>query len=267
MKRCLFCKADSSASRSVEHIIPESLGNTTAVLPPGVVCDTCNNYFARKVEAPFLQSPAVLHLRFHQRLENKRGRVPSVLGFIRPDIPASITFCTRTETNFVEVPQAAFRELANAKRGELILPLGGSPPSSNVISRFMAKVALEAMAARLTAYTEGVAYLCDEVQLDEIREHARLGRTERWPVHIRRLYPAEGMVLSPEGRAEQVVHEFDFLMTPANEWYFILAIFGMEFTINMGGPDVEGYQRWLDGNGGVSPLYSGKNGTPYEMPR
>lgn len=27
-KRCLFCKADSGASRNREHIIPESLGNT-----------------------------------------------------------------------------------------------------------------------------------------------------------------------------------------------------------------------------------------------
>jgi hypothetical protein len=54
--RCIFCKNDSSNSKSVEHIIPESLGNTTRTLPKGVVCDTCNNYFARKVEKPFLEA-------------------------------------------------------------------------------------------------------------------------------------------------------------------------------------------------------------------
>ena len=48
--RCLFCKQDSSNTKSVEHIIPESLGNKTLILPRGYVCDKCNNYFAIKVE-------------------------------------------------------------------------------------------------------------------------------------------------------------------------------------------------------------------------
>jgi hypothetical protein len=76
--RCLFCKQDSSRSVGREHIIPESLGNTTQVLPPGVVCDGCNNYFARKVERPFLQAAAILQLRFQQALPNKKGRVPKL---------------------------------------------------------------------------------------------------------------------------------------------------------------------------------------------
>src|SRR5215217_7224004 len=89
--RCIFCKADSSASHSIEHIIPESLGNTRFVLPRGIVCDCCNNYFARKVEAPFLTSPALRYLRFHEELGNKRGRVPSVEGLILPNIPVRVT--------------------------------------------------------------------------------------------------------------------------------------------------------------------------------
>ena len=52
-----FCNKDSSTSRSVEHIIPESFGNTDHVLPVGVVCDACNQYFARKVERQILESP------------------------------------------------------------------------------------------------------------------------------------------------------------------------------------------------------------------
>ena len=43
--RCLFCKQDSSSTKSVEHIIPESIGNKTLILPLGYVCDKCNNYF------------------------------------------------------------------------------------------------------------------------------------------------------------------------------------------------------------------------------
>ena len=47
--RCIFCKKDSLDSKSIEHIMPESLGNVNHILQPGVVCDECNNYFARKV--------------------------------------------------------------------------------------------------------------------------------------------------------------------------------------------------------------------------
>lgn len=78
--RCLFCKADSSQSRSVEHIIPESLGNTRHVLGKGVVCDGCNNYFAKAVEKPFLEAPGVKILRFEQELLSKKGRVPPHRG-------------------------------------------------------------------------------------------------------------------------------------------------------------------------------------------
>jgi hypothetical protein len=52
--KCVFCKCDSEDSKSVEHVIPESLGSKTIVLPRGLVCDKCNNYFSHKVEIPIL---------------------------------------------------------------------------------------------------------------------------------------------------------------------------------------------------------------------
>ncbi len=48
-----FCKQCSDLSNSVEHIIPESLGNKNHVLPKGIVCDRCNNYFTLKIEKMF----------------------------------------------------------------------------------------------------------------------------------------------------------------------------------------------------------------------
>ena len=51
--RCIFCKQDSSNSKNVEHIIPESLGSTKHILGKGIVCDKCNNYFSREVEKTF----------------------------------------------------------------------------------------------------------------------------------------------------------------------------------------------------------------------
>ncbi|TQI66816.1 HNH endonuclease [Clostridium sp. KNHs216] len=88
--RCLFCKQDSSNSKSVEHIIPESLGNTTSILPKGVICDKCNNYFARKVEQPFMESIDILTLRFREAIPDKRGLVPPINGFSYGGIPVKV---------------------------------------------------------------------------------------------------------------------------------------------------------------------------------
>jgi hypothetical protein len=83
--KCIFCKCDSSTSRSVEHIIPESLGNISNILPRGIVCDGCNNYFARKVEKPILDSDYFTHSRFRNIIPNKRGLIPSIEGVIGPE--------------------------------------------------------------------------------------------------------------------------------------------------------------------------------------
>lgn len=72
--RCIFCGNDSSSSRSVEHIVPASFGNSISILPKGIVCDKCNNYFARKIEAPFLNSEAVLQLRQELEINNRNGK-------------------------------------------------------------------------------------------------------------------------------------------------------------------------------------------------
>jgi hypothetical protein len=76
--RCIFCGDDTSSSKSVEHIIPESLGNLDYVLPVGIVCDKCNNYFAVKVERPLLESSYFTQLRQRQGITNKKGRLPAI---------------------------------------------------------------------------------------------------------------------------------------------------------------------------------------------
>ena len=75
--RCIFCKRASEDNRSVEHIIPESLGNSAHVLPSGIVCDQCNQYFARKVERQILESAMFMHLRSGMEVPSKRGRIPA----------------------------------------------------------------------------------------------------------------------------------------------------------------------------------------------
>jgi hypothetical protein len=122
--------------------------------------------------------------------------------------------------------------------GKLIFPTTGIPPADPVISRFLAKIALEAMAHRLLDKPEGLDYLCDEDQLDPLRDHARRGKRPVWPVHSRRIYDPDSRAYDGDTDVGQTLHEFDFLVTSENEWYFVLAIFGLELTINLGGPNL-----------------------------
>ena len=63
--KCLYCLTEEGEFTSVEHIYPESLGNTEFVLPRGSVCNNCNN--------------TVLAGRDHYLLRHELVAVPRVL--------------------------------------------------------------------------------------------------------------------------------------------------------------------------------------------
>lgn len=229
-------------------------------MPRGVVCDSCNNYFAREVEKPFLESPAIKHLRFFEGIPNKRGRIPPISAILRPGFPATLTRDLRSDLPpILDVPEEAIAKIMEFSRGELILPMNFPEPSERVVSRFLAKMALEAIAFRLCRQKGGIEYIVNESQLDPLRNFARRGQPRDWPHHARRIYPDSRKILREGDDAYQIVHEFDFLVTPHNEWYFIFALFGLELAINIGGAEIDGYVAWLECNDGASPLYHGKN--------
>ena len=115
------------------------------------------------------------------------------------------------------------------------------------------------MALKLVEYPAGLEYLVDETQLDLIRHHARYGQNIKWPFHYRRIYDSDKSWSNEKGNDVQVVHELDVFTTEVGEYYLVLSIFGMEFSINYGGPEIEGYIQWLKDNDNASPLYYGKN--------
>jgi hypothetical protein len=272
--RCIFCKKDSSSSRSREHIVPESLGNTRNVLPPGVVCDRCNNYFASKVERPVLDSPAFKSLRFHQAVPSKRNRVPAISALIAPDVPVRVRRSADGAQTVVDVPTEYFDRIASETQTQHLIFHVGGMPSDVAMSRFLAKCALEALAQRVGKTQAGVDMIVDDPQFDPIRGHARLGRPKQWAFATRELYEANRKIVASTGDSGQTVYEYDvFFTTPENtsedgailsELYFALCIFGVEFVINLGGPDVDGYRDWLARNDQVSPLYFGKNEGVFE---
>lgn len=252
--RCIFCKENSSASVSIEHIIPEALGNTEHILPPGVVCDTCNNYFARKIEGPLLSSLGFKNLRSRQLAPNKRGTIPTQTGlFPAARIPIELDSNAQSPSVFASngSDDKAFVDyLRTAKRGTFYIPISVRA-DERVLSRFLGKVAIEAIAHRTLEVENWNKDIIDNSQLDFLRSYVRRNTGETWPFHSRRIYDENS--LFEDGY--QVLHEYDMLMTAEGELYLVLCIFGKEYAINVGGPLLDGYKKWLSQNKNRSPLY------------
>jgi hypothetical protein len=243
---CLFCRRDSSTSRSEEHVLPQSLGNTTLVLPPGVVCDDCNNYFARKVEAPLLGSDPMMSMRHLEHVPNKRGRVPSLRAETSLGFPGELTFQPgRPVQRWLELPPEGIVEyVRRGQRLEVGVPDRDRVPADVLLGRFVCKVALEAAAARCLDDPLAYASLLDSQDLKDCRLHARYGSGPAWPVRVNRIHDPERMFFE-DGQEVQRVWEHDFLHTPTGQVVFAMAIFGLEFAINVLERDTAAYDGWL----------------------
>lgn len=256
---CIFCKRDASNSKSVEHIVPRALQNENLILPAGIVCDHCNNYFSSKVEKPFLESGAINLLRFHQEIPSKKGRIPTVDGLLNYKFPAQFVKDPKSKyKNSVALPPESLEQLIKFEKGTLIVPASGELPTGSVLSRFMAKMALEFMVHRVVDNPEFINELTNDSQLDAIRNHARRGYIQNWPVSIRKIYDQNKIWIDEDETPYQVMHEEDILVTEDSVWFFIFALFGIEFVINYGAPTIEDYKRWLQQHNGKSPLYVNK---------
>ena len=215
--RCIFCKEDSSTSRSVEHIVPESLGSPDHVLPVGAVCDSCNQYFSRKVERQVLESPMFRHIRAGMEVLSKRGRVP---GWEPAD--------------------------------------GIGRPALRQMSRFLAKVGLEVLAHKTLNVPSWNEELVNCRGLDNLRRFARYNEGADWPFTTRTLYPINAVFRDGDQYFE-LLNEFDILYTRSSEAYLVIALFGVEFVLNLGGRENDGYRQWLEAHDWASPLYVGNN--------
>jgi hypothetical protein len=73
---CLFCLRTDGGFVSVEHPIPESLGNSELVLPKGVVCDRCNNGPLAELDQCLTDFFPLKIRRTTLGIPNKGGKVP-----------------------------------------------------------------------------------------------------------------------------------------------------------------------------------------------
>ncbi len=72
-------------------------------------------------------------------------------------------------------------------------------------------------------------------------------------------------VFTEDDVSYELLHEFTVLRTPSSEYYIVLAIFGVEFALNLGGRELDGYRIWLEEHAYASPLYTVKQTTTEEI--
>lgn len=73
MNNCIICHDESGCSRAIEHIVPESMGNTEYVLNLGDICDTCNSKFS-KFEQKALSGSVIAFERAKLGVKSKKKR-------------------------------------------------------------------------------------------------------------------------------------------------------------------------------------------------
>jgi hypothetical protein len=242
-------------------VIPETLGNTEHRLPRGVVCDKCNNYFACNVEAPLLADPYFKAKCSEFQIATKKGRAPRV-GGLHLQTGIEIELIRELDCSGLSVGAKFERDeprwiesVRISDHGTLMIP-ASDRPDPMLLSRFLAKVALECLALRLLEIPGGLEEIVTLEGLNPIREFARRGGTkDPWRYHERRIYPPEASFGEDGNSPYQVLHEWTFLITDEGDYYLVLAVFGMEYAINLGAANDRTYEQWLVKHQGVSPLY------------
>jgi hypothetical protein len=247
--RCLFCLQDSSTSVSVEHIVPESLGNTTIVLPRGLVCDRCSNYFARKVEGPFLNSPAILALRHREGVTNKRGHIPGMDVVLNNGMFGRLERNPRSQIPFLlEVDASNANWLTMHPKSwptSAYFPSPDKPTPTRDVARFVAKAGLEHLVHRNLGFPAGLESIFGAPELELCRKFARYAEgPKNWSVRVERIYDSDHL-FEDNLPDSQRVWEMDLLIPDDRESaLFAMSIFGLEFAVNLIGPDLSPYDRW-----------------------
>lgn len=255
---CIFCKKSSESSKSVEHIIPESLGNKEHYLKKGIVCDQCNSYFATKIEKIVLEKPYFKNVRHRNFIKTKKNRLVAD-KVLFPSRTAGWTDLWIDEQGIIFDQNAShiINQIKDGTINKMIMPITGDPKKDDPeISRFLAKVALEFLSYRISDDEELLKEIIQDENLDPLRNYARYGKGLFWKYHQRRIYSEDDRFQDPLNHPEpyEILHELDLLYTKRFELYLVLVIMGIEYTLNFAGSETEGYLEWLEENKNISPI-------------
>lgn len=222
---CIYCGADTSATRGEYHVVSHAAGNSKRyrgplgeiVLPYPLVCDQCNRYFGRDLDPAIAQHPYVLQWRAVYGMRSRR---------------ASAVYSdqsVRVETTPSGVLVASGSGIEIGPSGNLRLPRPALDRVDHfLVSRAVHKIALEYELLRIIkARGAGAARESSGPPLSIIARYVRRGERRNY-----RPYGVEG-----QGATRVGVSPFDFhpdphgkLISPPAFTGYIIALPGARFT-------------------------------------
>lgn len=184
-RECLFCSSDGPFT-TVEHIIPESLGNDDLLLE-GEVCDGCQRYLGKEVENYVLSKTPLGVWRTFLGIRTKKRRLPQVdlsvpvrkrgiLPEWAPHHDNQIGFASHEDGSTsvdIENPEI-LRETLNGTRSQFQFVL--SPKHLVQMGRFLGKIGLELLFSADPDKARSERYA-------ELRRYVRRGiKDDIWPL-------------------------------------------------------------------------------------
>lgn len=204
------------------------------------------------------------HARFRNAIPSKKGRIPPLeIVYCSGGIELGMYRTIKGRQGLYPIDEVNSKKLIDYLRkhntGKLYIPVPGSP-APYTVGQFLAKVGLEILTHRVMHFPGWEESVVFRKELDELREFARYGsKNKLWPYYERRIYGEHEKRIDANENAYETMHEFDLLYTRDQELFSVICILGVEYTINLGGPEIDGYLKWLEENNYESPLYTGKN--------
>lgn len=187
MGKCIFCLKSGDIFHTIEHIVPESLGNADDILEYGI-CDQCQNYFGREIERYILQKTQFGFWRTIAGTRTKKGKPPAFnptqtpknnrkLLDYHPITDSGITIHPGDGKTIIEAEFSNFSLLDainTGKRNDFKIVM--TPKILIYIGRFLGKVALEYW---YKAFGDDVF----REDFNELRMYVRNGTTKNmWPI-------------------------------------------------------------------------------------
>jgi hypothetical protein len=118
-RTCLYCVSAEGPFEGREHIFPEGLGNTTLILPEGVVCRRCNNGPLARWDAELQAFAPIALSRITKGIPTKRGSLPNA-NFanmrVRSITPGEIAFEHHDSKSFEKTGPTSFRMSITGRR-------------------------------------------------------------------------------------------------------------------------------------------------------
>ncbi|PKL28540.1 MAG: hypothetical protein CVV46_06080 [Spirochaetae bacterium HGW-Spirochaetae-2] len=185
--KCIFCNSEGPFT-TIEHIIPESLGNTDDILERDGVCDSCQKYFGKEIEQYVLSKSCLGFYRVLLNIKTKKNREP-IFDLSRPEknsgkipsyhprsdyglkfFPYNGDDANRIEVEIVE--DERFNKMLADNKIEIVM----TPYMVVNIGRFLGKIALELL-------FKGIGDGVFDEQYEALRRYSRYGTSnEIWPL-------------------------------------------------------------------------------------